>query len=272
MLLKLPFGLRAQIASDLHLEGWLANQTSPPLHPNADAHVLILAGDLCNGIPNAQIAAWLAKRLDGCFWPLGIYMVLGNHDHYDLELDEAANDWREMLEALDLPVRVLHRDVAVLDAPGGKVRLAGCTYWTDFDRNDPLLPFYAEKIIADYKWIKTDGRPIRANDVLQAHERDRQWLLQLAPGTPDDPLVIVTHHAPSWRSVNPERKGDMLNGAYVSASEWIAEQLSPTVWVHGHVHARCDYWHGSTRIVSHPLGYCGERVPVGYVDQAPVAA
>ncbi len=261
MLIDLPFGLRAQIASDMHLEGWLANKASPPLRYNPDAHVLILAGDLCNGIPNAQSAAWLAKRLGGCSWPLGIYMVLGNHDYYGLELDEAASAWQEIFELIEVPAQVLHRTVATLVAPGGRVRLAGCTYWTDFDRNDPLLPFYAEKSIADYRWIRVNNQSIRASDVLQAHERDRNWLLQLTPGSTDDPLVVVTHHAPSWRSVHPDRKTDALNGAYVSASEWIAEQLTPAVWIHGHVHARCDYWHGGTRIVSNPIGYCGENVP-----------
>ncbi len=262
MLIDLPFGLRAQLASDLHIGGWLERNILPPLHPNPDAHALILAGDLCNGIPGVQSAAWLAKLKDFS-WPLGIYMVLGNHDYYNLDLDEAASAWQEIFDLIEVPVQVLNRTVATLDAPGGQVRLAGCTYWTDFDRNNPLLLFHAEKTIADYKWIKVGDRRIRTGDVLQAHERDREWLLQLPPGSQDDPLVVVTHHAPSWRSVHPDRKTDILNGVYVSASEWIAEQLTPAAWIHGHVHARCDYWHGSTRIVSNPIGYCGESVPVG---------
>jgi predicted MPP superfamily phosphohydrolase len=256
MLIHFPNNLTAQIASDLHLPHWRHRQ-GHPLHfviePKAD--LLILAGDLCNGVPCEEDRRWLQTLSDLADWPSGIVLVLGNHDHYGTDLDRVAHEWRKALSGTR--IQILDRDVI----PVGGLRIAGCTLWTDFDRGSPLLPFHAQQTLADYRHLVKDGRLARPSDILYAHYRDLNWLLDLPPGSPDSPLVVVTHHAPSWNSVQPDRIGDPLNGAYVSASEWVAEQIRPAIWVHGHVHARFDYLlHDTTRVVCNPVGYFGETV------------
>lgn len=248
-------GLTLQIASDLHINHWRAHGHTPSFPVCSSAHALILAGDLVNGTPAPADADWL-RALSGLDeWPLGIYLVLGNHDFYGLSLDEAAQAWRRALA--DTRIQLLHRDVAEV----GRIRIAGCTLWTDMDRASPLLALSAQSRLADFRYIRAQDHLLRADDVLQAHYRDLNWLLDLEGGSQQSPLVVVTHHAPSWQSTHPARKGDTLNGSYVSASEWVMEQLTPALWVHGHVHARFDYWHAQTRVVSNPIGYYGERVP-----------
>jgi hypothetical protein len=248
-------GLALQIASDLHLNHWRVHGHTLSFPACPSAHALILAGDLVNGTPAPADAAWLRALSEMNEWPMGIYLVLGNHDFYGLTLDGAAQAWRRALA--DTRIRLLDREVAEV----GRIRIAGCTLWTDLDRASPLLALSAQSRLADFRHIRAQDRLIRADDVLQAHYRDLNWLLDLEGGSRQRPLVVVTHHAPSWQSAHPGRKGDLFNGSYVSASEWVMEQLTPTLWVHGHVHARFDYWHTQTRVVSNPIGYYGERVP-----------
>ena len=55
---------------------------------------------------------WLQSVSDLQEWPHGIFMVLGNHDHYDLELQHAAAAWRQAL--CGTRIQVLNRDVATV--------------------------------------------------------------------------------------------------------------------------------------------------------------
>ena len=253
-------GLRVQLTSDLHLDHWRQqhHRAHLPIEPQAD--LLVIAGDVCNGLPHKDDLDWLQTVSDLQEWPHGIFMVLGNHDYYDLELQHAAKAWRQALRGTR--IQVLNRDVATVKG----VRIAGCTLWTDFDRCSPLLMLDA-KALNDYRHILNDGHLVTADDILAAHYRDMNWLIDLPEHSDDDPLIIVTHHAPSWQSTHPHKRNDPLGGAYVSALEWVMAELKPALWLHGHVHAKQDYLSGPlsrpTRVVSNPMGYCGEDVPHG---------
>jgi hypothetical protein len=118
--------LEAQIASDLHLPHWRSNGHILNLPILPKANILILAGDLCNGPPGIEERAWLQAISDLADWPDGIFMVPGNHDAYGVDLGHVAAAWRHALRGTR--IRVLDRDVVRVRG----VRLAGCTFWTDF--------------------------------------------------------------------------------------------------------------------------------------------
>jgi predicted phosphohydrolase len=247
-------GIGIQLVSDLHLDHWRSQGRRPhlPIEPRAD--LLIIAGDICNGLPQDDDLVWLQAISDLPDWPGGILMVLGNHDYYGLDLARAGSAWKRALSGTR--IRVLDRDVVTVKG----VRIAGCTLWTDFDRCDPLLMFDAERL-NDYRHILSGGNLARPDDILASHYRDLNWLIDMEAGSPEDGLIVVTHHAPTWRSVHPDRKTDPINGAYMSALEWVMAELTPALWLHGHVHARLDYRMLQTRVACNPLGYCGEKVP-----------
>jgi Icc-related predicted phosphoesterase len=249
-------GLRVQLISDLHLDHWRQqrHRAHLPIEPQAD--LLVIAGDVCNGLPQKDDLDWLKSVSDLQEWPHGIFMVLGNHDHYDLELQHAAAAWRQAL--LGSRIQVLNRDVATIKG----VRIAGCTLWTDFARCSPLVMFDANAL-NDYRHILHEGHLVTVDDILAAHYRDLNWLIDLDAGTADNPLIVVTHHAPTWASLHPLRPTDPLNGAYVSKLEWVMAELNPALWLHGHVHARLACGVLNTRVACNPLGYCGEHVPQG---------
>jgi len=71
----------------------------------------------------------------------------------------------------------------------------------------------------------------------------------------DGKTVVVTHHAPSERSVAPKYAGQILNHAYFSHMDDMIEAAKPAIWVHGHVHSSFSYKIGETRVVCNPRGY-----------------
>jgi Icc-related predicted phosphoesterase len=69
------------------------------------------------------------------------------------------------------------------------------------------------------------------------------------------PSVVVTHHAPSFRSISPEFAKSPLNPGFASDLEKFILKHSPEIWIHGHIHESADYQIGKTRVVCNPLGY-----------------
>ena len=100
---------------------------------------------------------------------------------------------------------------------------------------------------------KAGYRKIKPLDVAQWHRGERAWLEQrLAepfPGT----TVVVTHMAPSSRSIPERLQGQLLSAAF--ASDLDALVCKADLWVHGHVHDSMDYRVGKSRVVCNPLGY-----------------
>jgi Icc-related predicted phosphoesterase len=250
--LTLPGGLRAQIVSDVHIPQWVMRGSLPPFVADPTADLLILAGDVCNGLPNAPSLSWLRSLSDSGDWPQGILMVLGNHDYYGLDLVRAADLWRDTLASTR--IQLLARERVKV----GAVRIAGGTLWTDYDRANPFAMMLARQSLSDHFCIENGSSKALPDAMLAAHYADLQFIMDQAPGSESDPLVVVTHHAPSLRSVSPDFEGDAINPAFVSDLEYVMRDLRPNVWVHGHVHSRHDYSVDATRVVCNPMGYPGE--------------
>ena len=61
--------------------------------------------------------------------------------------------------------------------------------------------------------------------------------------------VVVTHHAPSPRSVSLQYQGDALNPAFFSDLTNVILDHQPVAWVHGHMHDTKRYNIGQTVIL-----------------------
>jgi Icc-related predicted phosphoesterase len=70
--------------------------------------------------------------------------------------------------------------------------------------------------------------------------------------------IVVTHHAPSPKSVLKEYKDDIVSSAYASNLESMILQYQPQFWIHGHIHVPIVYEVGMTKIVCNPYGYMNE--------------
>jgi Icc-related predicted phosphoesterase len=234
--------MKLNILSDLHI-GF--SEFDTPLN---DADVIVLAGDVA---PPRQAAQW-AMRLTK-----PVIYVLGNHEFYGTSLEAAVGELKRLCDGTH--VHVLDNDEVVI----GGVRFLGTTLWTDF----MLFGDGAERVaaIAEAQCRMRDFSRIRINDgpsalftpadAIALFERNAKWLNRSLDTPHAGPTVVVTHHAPSLRSVHPRFAGSLLNACFVSDVAHLVGADRVQWWIHGHTHDSFDYVLNGTRVICNPRGY-----------------
>ena len=235
--------MRIQLASDLHLE--YLQRLFPGerlISPAVDADLMVLAGDIGNGIQAIE----LFKN-----WPVPLLLLAGNHEFYGLEMAQARVDLRNAVKGTN--IKLLDCDVVDF----GGVRFLGTTLWTDYrlelNRTQRHLMEHAELRISDHARIRYGKGNFTTQQALYEHEAARLWLEAELSKPYDGKTVVISHHGPHPLSVHPRYAGDLLNAAFVSdLSELIPKA---DLWLHGHVHDSFDYKVAGCRVVANPLGY-----------------
>ena len=244
------FAMRLLILSDLHLEVWRENAPAIDLSGRPDA--VILAGDIDTG---SNAIAWAART----FGALPVLYVHGNHEGYGHQLDQMQDDVRKACaraNAQGAHIRLLDGDAVELNG----VRFLGATLWTDFllfgeGRLEEALSA-AQAYMPDYQRISTGGdkpRLLCAEDTAALHARHRNWLSAQLAQPFDGATVVITHMAPSMRSVEERYATNLGSPAFASQLDELVAQAD--LWVHGHMHASLDYRIEDCRVVCNPCGY-----------------
>ena len=112
----------------------------------------------------------------------------------------------------------------------------------------------------DFRQIRTENyRRIRPADLVEQSVKTRDWLRVRLALPHDGPTVVITHHAPTLRSLqgNPHAGGHM-DAAYANRWEDLMGGDQVALWVHGNSHTAVDYDVAGTRVVCNPRGYPGE--------------
>lgn len=240
---------KLRIMSDLHLEfGPL------PLEPVGE-DVLVLAGDIGNDTDGALWAIEYASRHE-----IPVVMIAGNHEFYRTKkrhkhsIESTLRDLHALAEDEDL-FHFLENGIAHVNG----VVFVGCTLWTDFKLNhdQAMGMWHAGNALNDYNLIMTDRATLRPMDVLRRHEFSAGWLYEQLPRNHkgDTPVVVITHHLPSARSLDGKYKDSRYNAGYASNLDDLVERSGAALWVHGHTHVSKDYTIGGTRIACNPRGY-----------------
>jgi predicted phosphodiesterase len=240
--------MRIRVLSDLHLEFGAIEL------PPAQADVVVLAGDIGLGDRGLE---WGRKTFLG----VPVLYVPGNHEYYGNALPRL----------LDLLKTGSGFDVRVLDGEEfrmGDVTFLGCTLWTDFrlDGDPRAAMLAAARGMTDYRRIRVSPtyRKLRPQDTAGLHRKARGWLETRLREGHGRKTVVVTHHAPSQRSLDSvdgdgREEGDgRLAPAYASNLEALIEETAPALWIHGHHHRKRDFRIGETRVIANPRGYPGE--------------
>ena len=250
--------MRIRILSDLHLE------FGPFEPPAAEADVVVLAGDIHTGTAGIE---WAKAH----FPSTPVLYVAGNHEFYGETFPRLVSQLREAASGTN--VHVLERDWIEI----GGVRFLGATLWTDFalDGDRRLGGRIAEAEMSDFRQIRhwPDYRRLRAADLEGDHASSRRLLATELAACAGQPVVVVTHHAPSRRSISPKFVGHPLNPAFASDLEGLLGAGSG-LWIHGHIHSAVDYRLGGFRVINNPRGYPGEDVGAfdpGLVVQVSIA-
>ena len=233
--------MKLNVLSDLHLS------SAPFEPPETDADVVVLAGDIARPAHAMRWASAIAKP---------VLYVAGNHEFYGSSLGETGTAL-ELLCA-GTHVRVLEKRELVIDG----VRFLGTTLWTDFELAGadarPAAMTEASRLLRDFSRIAigpTDPRPFTPADAVVLFQASARWLESRLAAPHDGPTVVITHHAPSPRSVHPRFAGSLLNACFVSDLERLLDGRRVQLWIHGHTHDSFDYCVNGTRVVCNPRGY-----------------
>lgn len=188
-----------------------------------------------------------------------VVFTAGNHEYYGASVQESIRDARLLRDRYP-NVHWLENEAVDI----GDVRFVGAALWTDFriNRGDPELAMAAAQSgMNDYRKIKFSRLPYRKFKPIHAyrmHHESRAFLKSALAVSSAGKTVVLSHHAPSTRSMSPEFHGDPLCACYASDLEEVIVEGRPALWVHGHVHQKVDYRVGESRIVANPRGYPGE--------------
>jgi Icc-related predicted phosphoesterase len=233
--------MQLHVLSDLHLD---VRALEPP---RATADVVVIAGDV--GSPE-QAVAW-ARSLER-----PVVLVPGNHEHHGDSIPGAIRRLRALASGTN--VHVLAGDALVL----GGVRFLGTTLWTDFqlygDGAARALAIEASaRMVSDFRRIRLDddGTPFTPLGAAQLFDAGARWLAGRLDEPHHGPTVVVTHHAPSPRSVHPRFAESILNPCFVSNAEHLLDGRKAALWLHGHAHDGFDYTVDGTRVLCNPRGH-----------------
>jgi len=221
--------MRILVLSDIHLE------FGKFIPKDLGQDLTIIAGDLGEG-PRGRGVIDEYKKIGKVLY------VMGNHEYYNHEVKEVLEYWK----AQDVLFEMRKETYS-------GISIAACTLWSDFQKDNPIVKLQAQGCMNDYIICKYNGRRLTPNDTFVWHKESVEWLKH----NPAD--IVVTHHAPSFKSVSDDYKHDRLNGAYASNLEYLIEELKPKLWIHGHVHISKDYRIGETRVICNPRGYVGRE-------------
>ena len=234
--------MKINVLSDLHL-GFGAFD-----RPVNDADVVVLAGDISRP---REAAAW-ALRFDK-----PVLYVPGNHEFYGSSIDRAAEQLKQLCAGTH--VHVLDRTEIVI----GRVRFLGTTLWTDFElfgtgEEKAAAMGEARRLIRDFSRIRlTDAADaaFTPEDSAALFKSQAEWLDQRLSEAHTGPTVVITHHAPSPKSIHSRFADSPLNACFVSDAEHLIDADRAQVWIHGHTHDSFDYLVNGTRVVCNPRGY-----------------
>jgi Icc-related predicted phosphoesterase len=237
--------MRIHILSDLHLE------FGPIDLPPTPADLVILAGDIhlkLNGV------RWIRHQ----FPDTPVIYPAGNHEYYGDKLPGLLEKIRA--EATGTNIHVLENESIDL----GGFRFFGATLWTDMKlHGDPYIGSLEALQMNDYKRIRrsSDYQKLRPGDTRSLHSASVRNIEQFLNAGDPRRSVVITHHAPSMRSLPDHRKQDPVSCAYASHLDTFIELHEPLLWIHGHIHHSQDYTIGKTRILSNPRAYVDDPNP-----------
>lgn len=246
--------MKVHILNDLHIE---FEDFNPP---TTNADVVVLAGDIGVGLEGLH---WAQKQ----FPNRPVVYVPGNHEYY--RNNTALIDDLKALALQDM--HVLNDDQVIING----VRFLGSTLWTDFallgpEKRVPAM-LEAQQYMTDFMVIGHEDRGFTPRDALQLHTDSRAWLTSMLAQPFSGKTVVVTHHAPSSRSISQRYVGDLLSPAFASNLESLMGEHRTVLWVHGHVHDSFDYAVDGTRVVCNPRGYAPSALNQDFVPDKVVA-
>ncbi|MDB6175560.1 MAG: metallophosphoesterase [Chthoniobacteraceae bacterium] len=230
--------MRLHVISDLHQEFGEIDV------PAVNCDCVVIAGDVSTKHHGLD---WILRR----FPELPVIYICGNHEFYGDKLPRLTDRLRD--KARGTNVHFLENDSVTI----GGVHFFGCTLWTDMALHGDRMAGAAEanSVMNDYKRVRNSAqfyKRLSAGGTRRQHIASLEALRQFFASHQPENSVMVTHHAPSIRSLPEHRHSELISCAYASRLEGFIEEHRPQLWIHGHIHHSQDYYIGDTRIRAYP--------------------
>ena len=243
--------LHIREVSDLHLEHYydLYDTSServkqelktliPPLKTDKKT-VLIVAGDLAPARRAGRIVTFLEAIVPRF---AHVIYVLGNHEHYNGDI----NTSQEIIEdAVKSSTRIELKKLTIAGNQlkvheQGDIRFLCGTLWTSYADLDEDVSRVISRYINDHRVIKNGDRPFSTSDGREIFLKTVDELKRHLVGGDNTKTIVVTHHMPTFRAVDPQYMLDstdrMINHAFTSDLDDFILEHKPAYWFFGHTH------------------------------------
>jgi predicted phosphodiesterase len=243
--------MKLAYCSDLHTEFGMLE-----LENKENADVLIIAGDamVVNDAVSVPKYEWFLENCSNEF--KDVIYIMGNHEHYNGDIKTTIPLIKTVTDKFP-NIHVLNNEHISI----GDVTFFGSTMWTSMNDRDPYVLEYINSRMSDFRVIRNGERFFSPLDSTREHEFFRNcfelFLEAHEKFDKEGEIVVVTHHAPSRRSIHPIYANQTeVNYAYHTDLEpLILKNPKIKLWFHGHTHNQFDYKVGETRILCNPRGY-----------------
>ena len=261
--------MKFRIISDLHIDINAHYEDDNLLKFDPDAFYLI-AGDTSGSY--TITSNFIENHINQ-----GVF-ILGNHEGYEADIEKYidTNLTKENIAdklSRDFP---LTSKVSFLENQykeiGEDIIVVGCTLYTDFrlyedlDYDQTYAMNYAHNRMNDFMYVYTYGdtqetyRHVTPSDYLNYFNTSLNFIEETCNKFPDKKIVVVTHHAPSMKSIRGRYVTDLLSAAYASPLEdFIKAHDNIKLWCHGHIHDKAEYkFRNRAQVICCPFGYYNE--------------
>ncbi|ORY04352.1 hypothetical protein BCR34DRAFT_617484 [Clohesyomyces aquaticus] len=250
-----------QVYSDLHLETPVGNPLYKSFKLSVNGNNLFLLGDI--GLVKDDGLFTFLRKLVAQTTGVRIFYVMGNHEAYQMSLDDAVARLRAF--ATDIRSQygdrfhILHRDRHDLN----NITILGCTLWSSVPPNQAAE---VQKRLTDFNEQRgIHGWSLEQHN--QQHQMDLVWLnaqvQEITTKEPGRQIIIVTHHSPTCdpRAVDPTHRGSPISSGFMTDLSSEICWMSPSVkmWAFGHTHFSCAFQDENTSklVMANQKGYSG---------------
>jgi Icc-related predicted phosphoesterase len=241
--------------SDLHLDNYYFSTRIGNYYPTAllndinkdfKESVLLIAGDLAEKKymdNHIQLLKKICKKFKF------VLFVEGNHENYEWNMSNEYNYSK-------IAKNFIHLNNEAFEIEN--IVIYGGTLWCNLNELSSLDKFNISQMISDFRIINiNDTDKMSIEYMTNLYNKFIEGLIetQLKVDNENKQLIILSHFAPSIKSVTPGYENSALNPYFCNNLDDLIKSSNIHTLVHGHVHSSHDYMINNTKILCNPRGY-----------------